>query len=111
MDGGGVRSYAGSYTAYRQEVRQAELTTKKQLEQSRKRVQHVSNSRRRSAEQQESVEDSIQTLELEKERLEKELASPHLYQQEDKSRLIVSRYRRVQEQLEELYSEWELFWE
>lgn len=111
MDGGLVRSYAGSYTEYRQEVRQAELAAKKQLEQSRKRVQRVQNTRRRSADQQESVEESIEALELEKQRLEKELASPHLYQQEEKSRMTVSRYRRVQEQLEELYSQWELFWE
>ncbi len=111
MDGGRVQNYAGSYSQYRYDMRQQQLAVRKDANEVRKQAQSIHQARQRDSRLQESVEESIEDLEREKQQLEKELASPNLYRQEERSRITVSRYRKIQQELDDLYAQWEQFWE
>ena len=112
LEEGQVREFVGSFSAYEEaeKARQAKLTEQRNHTKGnqRKARQSLSKGSKRVLERQrEELEESIVNLEQDKSRLELELGSPELYQDEARSVEVIQEYESVKRELAQKYEAWE----
>lgn len=112
LDGGRLQEFVGGFSAYEEAKRVREAPTEEKGVQS-KALQTKSSqtqakrSRRVLEREREELESAILHLEKDKSRLELELGSPELYQNETKSVQVIQEYEYVKEELSRKYEAWE----
>ena len=112
LDGGRLQEFVGGFSAYEEAKRVRGAPTEEKGVQS-KALQTKSNqtqakrSRRVLEREREELESAILHLEKDKSRLELELGSPELYQNETKSVQVIQEYEYVKEELSRKYEAWE----
>jgi len=110
LEKGTLHNYLGSYSYYKE--KKEKLQRLKDEEQNQKakvtvKVQEkpkINKSKLRD--EIKALEEKIQTLEEYKETLSGELADPNTYQDEEKSKLKVTEFKKTEEELPILYEEW-----
>lgn len=107
---GYLREYIGGFRAYDEAQRTARIveSPRKVKGKKEKDIGRVRKNLAALRREREKLEESIFSLEEEKERLEIILASPDLYQNEMKSLQVVQEYEQIKDKLLERYEAWEV---
>lgn len=111
LDGGRLQEYVGGFSAYEEAKRVQEAPTEERVQnktlQTKSSQSQAKRSRRVLEREREELESVILHLERDKSRLEQELGSPELYQDETKSVQVIQEYEHVKEELSRKYEAWE----
>ncbi|NLL48482.1 MAG: ABC-F family ATP-binding cassette domain-containing protein [Firmicutes bacterium] len=112
LEEGSCRSFVGGYAAYeeaRKQVAAQKADVRNRVEQEKRSESKLSpNARRKRLEARRKLEDAIVLLEERQEDLERTLASPDLYQEDENLAVnLIREYEELKAELEEKYVQWE----